>query len=118
MGAALAIALLIISSIVIHEIFHYALAIAFGYKPKLYFSSYLIPTVIYENKHEPVITLVISLAGPLGTAMVGLILPDITLFSLVKLVYFSHLLCLLPITTDGQVILLSILSIIKKRRND
>lgn len=48
MGTALAIALLIISSIVIHEIFHYALAIVFGYKPKLYFSSYLIPTVIYD----------------------------------------------------------------------
>ena len=46
MGTALAIALLIISSIVIHGIFHYALAIVFGYKPKLYFSSYLIPTVL------------------------------------------------------------------------
>ena len=48
MGTALAIALLIISSIVRHGIFHYALAIVFGYKPKLYFSSYLIPTVIYD----------------------------------------------------------------------
>lgn len=118
MITATVIGLLVVSTIVIHEFFHYIIAKLFGYRPKLLFSSYLSPTITYENKHDHLSNLIISAVGPLGTAVLGAIVPNIQLFSLFKIVCFLHLVCLLPITADGQVILLSILSIIKNRFKD
>ncbi|GAA2966325.1 hypothetical protein [Ligilactobacillus murinus] len=106
-------AMLLFATFLIHESFHYIVARLFGYNPKFVFSSYFSPTIIYTNRGEDLKNLCISLAGPLGTVIIGMLVPDIDLFNLFKIVCFLHLICLTPITADGQVILLSILNIVR-----
>lgn len=58
---------------------------------------------------------IIALAAPTGLVLIGLLIPSNNAFlALVRIVCFLNVLHVFPFCTDGQVILLSLLNIVKK----
>lgn len=106
--------ILVILTIVIHELFHYLVALFLGYSPRFGIEKNLMPYVQFQNSNRDVDNLLIALSAPLGMFCVGLFLPNILIFRLVKFVCLINIIHILPICSDGQIILLSIINQLKK----
>ncbi|TAA65571.1 hypothetical protein D2908_09805 [Streptococcus sp. LQJ-218] len=106
---------LVLLTVVIHEMLHYLTAYFLGYNPKFEFENFLVPSVKFINKGRDVHNFIIALAAPTGLVLIGLLIPSNNAFlSLVRIVCFLNVLHIFPFCTDGQVILLSLLNIMRK----
>lgn len=104
------------AAVTIHECFHYAVAKICGADPRFSIQK-LTPSVSFKNRHNDLHNLLVALAGPLPLVIIGFCLINrinahTTIFMLMCL---TNVFNLIPVTADGQVILLSILNMIKSR---
>lgn len=74
------------------------------------------PSISYQNKQEHLHNLLISGLAPSILVVIGLLLPgnEIVWF-LTKIFCLANIFNLMPITNDGEVILLSFYNIIKEK---
>lgn len=105
---------LITLTIILHELCHYLTAKLLGYSPKLGFEKNLMPYISFQNKHKDIDNLLIALSAPLGLFGLGFLLPDVPMLQVVKLICMMNIIHVLPIFSDGQVILLSVLNQLRK----
>lgn len=107
--------ILLSTSLVIHELCHYLVARLLGYQAKFNFESYLYPTISYVNKGNAVKNIIISASAPVVLLFIGLMIPNkFMILSLFKIACLLNVFHLLPFCNDGQVILVSLLSLIKR----
>ena len=102
----------IIISIVLHESLHYLVAKRLKLYPQVKIHN-LIPSVIYQNTHDYIKNLLVSIA-PLSMLTLVYILPD--KWYVLKVMCFCQIFNLFPFTQDGEVILLSIINLLKHEK--
>lgn len=106
---------LVLLTVVVHELLHYLTAYFLGYNPKFEFEKFLVPSVKFLNKGRDIDNFMIALVAPVGMELIGLLIPDNNAFlALARIVCFLNVLHIFPFCTDGQVILLSLLNIVRK----
>ena len=108
----------IMLSLMIHELSHFLMAIVLGYQPHIHRNGILNFAVTYRNQQNDKHNLMIAAIAPVMSIMVGILLPNGQNLMLLKLFCLSNIFNLLPVTSDGEVILLSIINILRKRRNE
>lgn len=101
----------IILSIILHEFFHYLTAKVLKLEPTIKLK-YLIPSVVYKNTKEDVKNLIVS-AAPLLMILLTFIIPE-DKFIVFKIMCLCQIINIFPITADGEIILLSIMNLLKK----
>lgn len=106
--------LLVFLTLVLHECCHYLTAYLLGYSPKIGIEKNLMPYVRFQNRQRDSDNLLIALSAPLGMFGIGLLIPNVFGLQFIKVVCLLNILHLLPICSDGQVILLSIINQLKK----
>lgn len=107
--------LIVISIVVIHEAIHWAFALLFRRDPSLKLQHFFTPVITYDNNQSNIQNLIISASAPLILFALGLLIEsDSGTFVLIKIMCLANFLNLLPITADGQMILLSLLNMFKK----
>lgn len=101
--------------VALHEGIHLVVAMILGYKPIIK-KSILVPAIVYENKNNDFHNLLIAGSAPLILIFIGLLLPAENLPSvLIRLFCLLNILNLLPLTHDGEMILLSLCHLIRRR---
>ena len=113
--------LLIFIVVAIHEMIHLLFARVFRRRPTVKLDRFLTPIVRYENNQNDWQNLIIAASAPAILFSFGIwIEGDGGGWVLVKILCLSNVFNFFPVTTDGQMILLSCLRIIRKeqRRND
>lgn len=105
----------LVVSVLVHEWIHWLTAVALGYRPTFNWKLSA-PSIQYENKSNPWDNLCIAISAPLILFLFGLFLQgeSIFLFSL-KVCCLSNILNLMPITNDGEIILLSLYNIFVRK---
>lgn len=105
---------IMIAMICIHEGIHYGMATILGYKPIFTFGKFLTPTVEFENKNRVIDNLLISISAPLTLFLVGcLINGETSVVLFLKYICLLNIFCLLPLSADGQVMILSLINLVK-----
>ncbi|MHA8042359.1 metalloprotease family protein (plasmid) [Staphylococcus xylosus] len=103
---------------VIHELTHFIFAKIYKREyikinvKKIYYLS-----VSYKNNHNPSQNLVIAISAPCVCVFIGLTLIILGQLNFLTLIFLLNILNFLPITQDGQMILISIIDILKNRKN-
>lgn len=108
----------IMLSLIIHELSHVLMAKGLGYQPHIQRKGILNFAVTYRNQQNDKHNLMIAAIAPVMSIMVGILLPNGQNLLLLKLFCLSNIFNLLPVTSDGEVILLSVINILRKRRNE
>lgn len=104
--------------ICIHEGIHYGMATILGYTPKVSVSKFLTPTVEFENKKRDIDNLLISSSAPLILFLVGCFISGENLVEMfLKNICLLNIVCLLPVSADGQVTMLSLINLIRREGN-
>lgn len=107
--------LAVISIVILHEAIHWIFALLFRRSPILKFQNFFTPVIIYKNNQSDIQNLIISVSAPLILFTAGLLLESYSgILVVIKIMCLANFLNFLPITTDGQVILLSLLNMLKK----
>lgn len=101
----------IIISILLHESLHYLVARKLKLNPQVKMHN-LILSITYKNTHEDIKNLFVG-AAPLLMVTLIFILPNNKWF-VFKVMCFCQIFNILPICADGEVILLSIINLLKK----
>ncbi|ANU10841.1 membrane protein [Planococcus antarcticus DSM 14505] len=108
---------IVISIVILHEAIHWMFALLFRRVPTLKFEHFFTPVITYKNNQSDIQNLIISASAPLGLFTVGLLIEaDSGILVLIKIMCLANIFNFLPLTADGQVILLSLLNMLKKRR--
>lgn len=102
--------------IIFHEMIHWVIAKIFCRQPKILFSKLMTPTIVYVNNQNDWQNLIITSSAPLIVITIGLFITVDSIFTItVKILCLMNIFNLFPITTDGEVIILSILNLLKKK---
>ncbi|WP_236700984.1 metalloprotease family protein [Kandleria vitulina] len=101
----------IILSIILHEFFHYLTAKALKLEPKIKLK-FLVPSVVYKNTKDNIKNLIVS-SSPLLMILLTFIIPENKVI-VFKIMCLCQLINIFPITADGEIILLSIMNLLKK----
>lgn len=111
----IAVIVSLVLSILVHEWIHWLTAVAMGYQPTINWQLFA-PSIQYENKNNQWYNLCIASSAPLILFLIGLFFQgeSIFIFSL-KVCCLSNVVNLLPITNDGEVILLSLYNIFVRK---
>lgn len=105
----------LVLSILVHEGIHWLAAVATGYDPKINWYLFA-PSVQYENKNNQWHNLCIACSAPLLLFLVGLFMQGESLFFFsLKVCFLSNIFNLMPITNDGEIILLSLYNIFVRK---
>ncbi|WP_210469308.1 metalloprotease family protein [Sporosarcina sp. 6E9] len=108
---------IVISIVVLHEAIHWAFALLFRRDPTLKFEHFFTPVITYKNNQSDTQNLIISASAPLILFTVGLLIEsDSGMLVMIKLMCLANFFNLLPVTADGQMILLSLLNMLKKKQ--
>ncbi|EGQ2898571.1 hypothetical protein EEJ54_05635 [Staphylococcus pseudintermedius] len=75
-------------------------------------------SVSYKNNHNSFQNLVIAASAPFICVSLGLILLILGYLNILTLVFLSNIFNFLPVTQDGQIILISVINILKSNNND
>ncbi|MGW7948363.1 metalloprotease family protein [Staphylococcus xylosus] len=106
---------------VVHELTHYVFAKIYKREQvKININKVYAFSVSYKNNHNSVQNLIISLSAPLVCVIIGLIYFKLGYFNILTIVFLINIINFFPVTRDGQVILISLINIIKnsKTKND
>ncbi|AWN21709.1 metalloprotease family protein [Streptococcus sobrinus] len=107
--------ILLSTSLVMHELCHYLVAKLLGYQPGFNFEKFLSLTVSYVNKGNALKNSLISASAPVTLFFIGLMIPNkIIVLSLFKFACLLNIFHLMPFCNDGQVIFVSLLSLLKR----
>lgn len=102
--------------IIFHEMMHWIFAKIFRRQPKIKILKFLTPTVVYDNNQNDWQNLIIASSAPFILIALGLCITIDSIFTFtIKMMCFTNFFNLLPITTDGELILLSLLNLLKKK---
>lgn len=104
--------------LIVHEWIHLLVAKLLKYKAYIKRINPLAFQVVYPNQHRPFDNLLIAGSSPLILFVIGCFMPLNFYTIIVKLASLSNFFNLLPITGDGEIILLSILQIYKGRKGE
>lgn len=106
----------ILGGLILHELLHIFIAHLLSYSPKLTFLPPLKFQVYYENRYQPLDNLLISIISPLFLVFIGFFI-ELNIYTIIlKITCLLNLFNLIPITGDGEVIFLSLMQMIKKKR--
>ncbi|QNR22161.1 hypothetical protein HNY42_14805 [Exiguobacterium sp. Helios] len=109
--------LLIALVVTIHESIHWCFALLFRRQPRVTFDRFLTPTVRYHNTHVDWQNLIISASAPLLLFSFGIwVEGNSGAWVVVKILCLANVFNFFPITTDGQMIFLSLVNMIQKQR--
>ncbi|MFV0556512.1 MAG: hypothetical protein ACK5LM_05375 [Lactovum sp.] len=101
--------------LIVHEYLHFLLAKFLKYEVSIICVHPLAFKLVYENKNKALENLLIAAFSPAFLFVIGILLPSNVYTLLLKLSCLSNFFNLLPITADGEVILLSLVQIFRKR---
>ncbi len=101
--------------LIAHELIHLFTARFLKYKARVRCINILAFKVEYINKHKPVDNLLIAGISPVVLFIIGIFIPLNFYTLLIKLMCVGNFFNLFPITADGEIILLSIFQIFKRR---
>jgi len=101
--------------LLVHEWLHFILAKFFKYNAYIKRVGLYPFKVVYTNRNNPLDNLLISAISPLFLVIVGIILPLNYYTVILKVSCISNIFNLLPFTADGEIILLSIFQIFRRR---
>lgn len=107
----------IYSILIIHEFLHLIVAKFFKYNTNIKKFAIFPFKVEYVNNNKPLENLLIAIISPLFLFLVGVIIPLNYYTVILKLTCVINFFNLLPITADGEVILLSIFQILERKKN-
>ncbi len=102
-------------AVTIHEYIHYVFAKLFKMNPKLNFN-WGTPSITYSNGNNDFHNLIIASSAPLVMIVLGLVIPNSVMFLCFKLMCFSNIFNVTPFTTNGEVILLSLINILRRKK--
>ncbi|EGQ3129994.1 metalloprotease family protein [Staphylococcus pseudintermedius] len=103
----------------IHESTHLICAKLYRRKDiKINVNKLFVVSVSYKNNHNSFQNLVIAASAPFICVSLGLILLILGYLNILTLVFLSNIFNFLPVTQDGQIILISIINILKSNNND
>lgn len=104
--------------VVAHELLHYGAARALGLSPSLSLVNPLRPAVVYRNRHVDWKNCLVAIAPGIILPAIGFtvlhVYPTLWVFALLAI---SNLVNLLPITADGEIVLLSLWNIMQNEKN-
>lgn len=101
--------------VIVHEGIHYITAYCLGLSPKVKLSLRS-PSVTYKNKGCDIKNLLVSGIAPIILIIAGIFINGKDIISFyTKILCLSNVFNLLPFTTDGEVIVMSILNIVRKK---
>lgn len=102
--------------VAIHEGIHWFFALLFRRQPRMTFDRFLTPTVRYYNNHVDWQNLVISGSAPFFLFSFGIwVEGDDGAWVVVKILCLSNVFNFFPVTTDGQMIFLSLVKMIQRK---
>ncbi|WP_430607911.1 metalloprotease family protein [Enterococcus sp. DIV2379] len=111
---------LIISFLVvsfIHEISHLLFALFFKRKNIRTHISWTCFCITYENNYNDLQNMVIAISAPIVTTSIGLFLvfeiPDLRGLGIL---FLTNIINFFPITNDGEIILMSLINIVRRKR--
>lgn len=105
----------IVIVVAFHEFLHWIMAKYFNRNPKIYFGSFFTPIIRYKNNNNDLQNIIIASIAPAISIILGLFISSENQYLVVaKVILLSNIINLLPITSDGKVILISIIKLIKK----
>lgn len=103
--------------VILHEYIHWIFAKIFNRHPSVTISKFFTASIQYQNNGKDFENLVIAASPGLILPLFSFIIPQNNLyFIMIKIFSFLNFLNLLPLTADGEVILLSLLNIIMPRK--
>ncbi|WP_430786894.1 metalloprotease family protein [Virgibacillus flavescens] len=109
--------LIVISIVALHEAIHWVFALLFRRDPSFKFQRFFTPVITYKNNQSDTQNLIISASAPVILFTAGLLIESNSgVLVLIKIMCLANFFNLLPVTADGQMILLSLLNIRKKRQ--
>ena len=106
----------------LHEYFHAKLLLWFKVAIKIEQTVWRV-SIIAVTQLSALPAILVALAGPLGVALIGLLLRAVTLtihgikLNFLAYFYLSHLMFLLPFFGDGQVVLINLLNYFRRSLN-
>ncbi|MFT9267222.1 hypothetical protein [Oenococcus sp.] len=101
----------------LHESLHFIAAKVFHLRPVFKINRFLLPMISYKNPGRDAQNLVVALSAPVGLIILGMLInSEIPYFGLAKILCLTNVANLLPITTDGEVIFLSVYNLIKENK--
>ncbi|MFT8916333.1 MAG: hypothetical protein ABF899_00540 [Oenococcus sp.] len=101
----------------LHESIHFITARLFHLRPVFKINLFLLPVISYKNPGRDAQNLVVALSAPVGLIILGMLInSEIPYFGLAKILCLTNVVNLLPITTDGEVIFLSVYNLIKENK--
>ncbi|MPQ22956.1 hypothetical protein CKN86_04325 [Carnobacterium divergens] len=103
------------SVLLVHESLHFFVAIFLQYDPQLVKINPIAFKISYTNRNRPIDNLMIASIPAIVLSIVGLMIPLNYYTLILKLSCLVNIFNLLPITADGEIIVLSIIQILKKK---
>lgn len=99
----------------VHEGIHFLTAYVMGLSPKLN-CHVLKPSVYFRNKRNDIKNLIVATSSPLLLTSYGVMMnPEDILTLYTKILCLTNLLNFLPFTSDGEVILISIINLVRRK---
>lgn len=111
----------LMSSLVIvlsHELLHFFMAKKLGYQPRMEPIKFWGAKVVYANRQNHFHNLIIAGIPTLCLVTLGFLIPNTVNFIVCKLLCLINIFNLLPFTADGEIILLSVVMLIKKGKKN
>lgn len=107
--------IVLLMAVLLHESIHFLVALALDYHPKIKWSVFY-PAVYYENKQNHYHNILIACSAPLSMIAIGLLIKgNDTVTTGLKCFCLANIFNLLPVTNDGEVILLSLCRMIRRK---
>ncbi|NBA57114.1 metalloprotease family protein [Enterococcus hirae] len=100
--------------LLLHEGIHFFFAKLFRYDPVLVKINFVAFKIIYTNNNKPLENLIIAIMPAIILTTLGIIIPLNYYTLILKLMCLANFINLLPITGDGEIIILSLFKIFKK----
>ncbi|ATY55773.1 TPA: metalloprotease family protein [Staphylococcus argenteus] len=73
-------------------------------------------SITYKNNHNPLQNLIIAISAPVICLCIGLIMLSLGKLNFITLIFLTNVFNFLPLTQDGQVILISLIDIFKDKK--
>lgn len=102
-------------SVTLHEAIHWLCAKLLGLNPHFSIRAKGVLAVHFKNVKNDYKNLFVALSAPIILIVVAILLPISGIFVLLKMMFILNVLNLTPLTNDGQIILLSLLNIWRKK---
>lgn len=100
--------------VILHESLHFLTAYLLNLSPEIKFN-FCCPSIKYQNQESNFKNLLVSALSPIIIIGLGVILKDYSIYGFyTKVLCFSNIINLFPVASDGEVILISIIRLVKK----